>query len=114
MNTAAPAISGTAQRTQVLSASSGSWNGVGDVLGYQWQRSADAGATWTNIAGATTAAYTLAAADEGDNIRVLVTATNPDGSAAAGSAADDGRPGGAAGEHGGTDGRSARRVSAPR
>ncbi|MHB1834928.1 MAG: hypothetical protein ACYCXW_08175, partial [Solirubrobacteraceae bacterium] len=86
VDTAVPQITGTAQRTITLTTSSGSWNGVGNTLAYQWQRSADNGTTWTDIAGATTAAYTLAVADEGDEVRAVVTATNPDGTAAASSA----------------------------
>lgn len=35
----------------------------GDVSGYQWQTSTDGGATWSNLAGATQATYTRAAAD---------------------------------------------------
>ena len=86
VNTAPPVILGTAQRTATLSASAGAWSGAGVTVIYQWQRSPDAGTTWTAIAGATTAAYTLTAADEGDIVRVLVTATDPDGSVATGSA----------------------------
>ncbi len=86
VNTAPPVVSGTPQRTATLNATSGSWNGAGVTVGYQWQRSADSGTTWTDIAAATRAAYTVAAADEGDVIRALVTATNADGSVAAGSA----------------------------
>jgi hypothetical protein len=86
VNTAPPLLVGAAQRTSTLTATSGTWSGVGDVLAYQWERSADGGATWTNIADATTTAYTLAAADEDDVVRLLVTAVNPDGTVAAGSA----------------------------
>ena len=80
VNTAAPALSGTPQRTATVSASQGTWGGVGNTYGYQWQRSTDSGSTWTNIAGATANSYALVAADENANVRVLVTATNPDGS----------------------------------
>ncbi len=86
VNTAPPVVTGTPQRTATLSATSGSWNGAGVTVAYQWQRSADSGTTWTDIAGASRAAYTVAAADEGDVVRVRVTATNADGSVAAGSA----------------------------
>ena len=86
VNTAPPLISGAAQRSITLTTSTGAWNGVGNVMAYQWQRSVD-GSTWTNIAGATTAAYTLATADEGDYVRILVTATNPDGAVGQASAA---------------------------
>ena len=81
-NTVAPTISGTAQRTDTLTlTSAGTWGGSGDTYTYQWQRSAD-GATWTSIAGATSANYSLVAADDGDHVRILVTASNPDGSRA--------------------------------
>ena len=53
---------------------------------YQWQRRAPAGAS-VNIAGATGATYTLDAADVGAEIRLRVTATNPDGTLSATSAA---------------------------
>ncbi len=79
VNTAAPTLLGTPQRTATLTGTSGAWTGAGNVLTYQWQRSADGGTTWTNISGAGTSAYTLSTADEGDNVRLLVTATNPDG-----------------------------------
>ncbi len=86
VNTAPPVVTGTPQRTATLNATSGAWNGAGVTVGYQWQRSADSGTTWTDIAGATRAAYTVAAAEEGDVVRVLITATNADGAVAAPSA----------------------------
>ena len=49
-----------------------------NTLAYQWQRSPD-GSTWTDIAGATSAAYELTAADVGAKVRLLVSASNPDG-----------------------------------
>src|ERR1700759_3371844 len=87
VNTAAPVVAGTPQRTAILNASSGSWAGAGVTVAYQWQRSADSGTTWTDIAGAVKAAYTVAAPDEGDVVRVLVTATDAEGSVAAPGAA---------------------------
>jgi hypothetical protein len=77
-STTAPVLTGTTQRTYVLTTSRGSWNGAGNAYSYQWQRSFD-GAAWTTIAGASGATYTLAAADDGAWVRALVTATNPDG-----------------------------------
>ena len=50
---------------------------------YQWQRCDAAGATASTIAGATGTTYTLTAADVGSTIRVVVTATNAGGIAAA-------------------------------
>ena len=81
VNTAVPTISGTAQRGITLSSTPGSWNGLANTYGYQWQRSTDGGTTWTAIAGATATSYTLAVADETATVRLLVTATNADGSA---------------------------------
>jgi len=83
----APSISGTAARGSTLSASPGTWTPAGTSYAYQWQRSANGGSTWTKIAGATAATYTLAVADEKDQIDVVVSATNSHGSAAAQSAA---------------------------
>jgi hypothetical protein len=80
-NTTAPVLTGTTQRTYQLSVARGSWNGTGNTYTYQWQRSADGSTGWTTIAGATSATYTLAPADEGDWVRALVTAVNPDGTA---------------------------------
>ena len=86
VDTAVPQITGAAKRTETLTTSSGTWSGAGDSLSYQWQRSADGGSTWTSIAGATEVAYTLGIGDEGDVVRAVVTATNPDGSVVASSA----------------------------
>jgi hypothetical protein len=52
-------------------------SGIGDadglgVLAYQWLQSADGGTSWTPIAGATAATYTLGAADLGTLLRASV------------------------------------------
>ena len=86
VNTSLPTFQGVARRGNTLSSNPGVWSGSGNTLSFQWQRSAD-GTTWTNITGATNANYTVGVADEGDALRVLVTALNPDGTAAAPSAA---------------------------
>jgi hypothetical protein len=44
------------------------------VDSYQWQLSSDGGATWTNIAGATTNTYTQQSSDAGKKIRVQIIA----------------------------------------
>ena len=87
VNTTPPSLTGTAQRTGTLAAGPGVWSGVGNAYAYQWQRSTDGGVTWTAIGGATTTAYTLGVADEGTRLRIVVTATNPDGSVSVASAA---------------------------
>lgn len=83
--TGAPVISGSARQGQVLRATSGAWS-PGGGSSYQWQRSTNGGGSWAKIAGATRSAYTLAAADVGARIDVVVTATNGYGTAAAASA----------------------------
>ncbi|MGA2013564.1 MAG: C1 family peptidase [Solirubrobacteraceae bacterium] len=83
-NAALPTISGTLKVASKLTATTGTWSGVGNTYSYQWQRY---GTSWSNISGATSSTYTLASADSGDTIRVVVTATNPDATVGADSAA---------------------------
>lgn len=87
VNMLSPAFTGNARRGSVLTAVPGTWGGVGNAFAYQWQRSGDGGTTWAPIAGADRAEYELAAGDVGGIVRVLVTATNPDGTASRASAA---------------------------
>ncbi|MEM6660622.1 MAG: Ig-like domain-containing protein [Pseudomonadota bacterium] len=81
---APPKITGSAQIGQVLSAVPGLW--VYDPIAgdptqsWQWQRSG------ADIAGATGATYTVAAADDGETLRVLETQTNTQGQRSAASA----------------------------
>jgi hypothetical protein len=79
-------ISGSPVHGQTLRFSS-AWSVPGTAWGYAWRRSTDGGATWTNIAGATGAAYTLASADIGTRIDVVVTSSNAYGSVSSTSAA---------------------------
>lgn len=61
----------------------------GNPLGIQWQVSTDAGATWTNISGATSASYTATAvtsAMNGNRYRAVITAAPCVGSTNSGSA----------------------------
>ncbi|MGO9961445.1 MAG: hypothetical protein ACLP50_36640 [Solirubrobacteraceae bacterium] len=84
VNQTRPSVSGTAQEGSVLSASAGSWTGVGNVYSYEWQRSTDSGQTWAPIA--TGSSYTPGAGDLGAELEVLVSAANAQGSATAASA----------------------------
>jgi hypothetical protein len=79
-----PSVTGTAKRTLTLTASPGTWSPAGATFTYKWQR--DTGSGFADIAGATTSAYTLVAADVGATVRVHVTATNVDGAGTATSA----------------------------
>ena len=87
-NWSAPTVSGTARRTATLTATPGTWTGIGNEYAYQWQRRVST--TWTDIAGATGTSYTLDSADVGAQIRVRVTATNPDGTIERGERGDRG------------------------
>jgi hypothetical protein len=83
-NTTPPQITGTASQGQVLTATDGTWSGTPPAFARQWRR-CDAG-TCTDIGGATSSTYQLAAADVGKTVLVRVTATNPAGSESADSA----------------------------
>ena len=80
LNTAAPAISGTAKQGETLSASSGSWSGSSNTYTYQWLRCSDSGGSCSDIGSATANTYTAGSSDAGSTIRVRVTATNASGS----------------------------------
>ncbi len=86
VNTSPPAISGSAQQGQSLSASTGAWTNSPTGYAYQWQDCDSGGANCIPIAAATGASYLLAAADVGHTIRVQVTASNGGGSGSATSA----------------------------
>ena len=90
-NTVAPAITGTPQRTKDLSATRGTWTGPDNLYAYQWQR--DFGEGYVDIEGATGASYTLLVADVDALVRVVVTATNPDGTIMEASEPTDARAG---------------------
>lgn len=81
---ARPAISGTPQQGQTLTASNGSWSGEPSSYLYQWQDCA--GSSCSDIAGADSASYRVGAADDGSQLDVVITATNATGSAVASSA----------------------------
>ena len=100
VNLTPPTVTGTPQRTMTLTASQGTWLGADNTYIYQWQRSTDQGATWTPIVGANAVSYTLQTADENANIRVFITAANPDGGAGSPSPATPAIQPARAGEHG--------------
>jgi hypothetical protein len=83
-NTGAPTISGTPQEGQTLTATTGSWTSSSNTTyAYQWQRCNATGAACANIVGATAQTYVVTTADVGNTLRVVVTATNADGSSSA-------------------------------
>jgi hypothetical protein len=88
VNTSPPAISGTPQAGKTLTASTGTWTGSQPIsYSYQWQRCDTSGAGCSPVAGATSASYPVTSTDVGSTMRVVVTATNANGSANAASAA---------------------------
>src|SRR5207249_8742170 len=86
-NTALPAISGSAQEGQTLTASNGSWSGGPTSYAYQWQRCNSSGGSCAAITGATAQTYTVASADVGATLRVAVTASNSGGASSPASSA---------------------------
>ena len=86
VNTAPPAITGTSQVGQTLTASTGTWTNSPTSFAYQWLRCNGGGNSCDAVANATQSTYTLVAADVGSTMRVRVTATNADGSNSAQSA----------------------------
>lgn len=80
VNTVLPAISGTVDIGQTLTATNGTWTNSPSGYTYQWKRNGVA------IVGATANTYTLTASDPGTTITVTVTATNAGGATAATSA----------------------------
>ena len=86
-DTTLPSISGTARDFRALSAAHGTWSGSGSIsYAYQWRRCNESGSNCTNIAGADSSEYRLTPEDIGKKVRVVVTASDSEGSASATSA----------------------------
>ena len=73
----------------MMTTSNGTWTGNPTSYGYQWQDCNSAGASCTNISGATSSAYTLAASDVGSTVRSVVDACNTANCGSADSAASN-------------------------
>ncbi|HUA74052.1 MAG TPA: LamG-like jellyroll fold domain-containing protein [Solirubrobacteraceae bacterium] len=75
-----PSLSGTPLVGYTLTAAPGEWSAHGKpTLSYQWERCDAYGEGCEAIGSATTADYTLAEADAGSTLRVLVSATDQEG-----------------------------------
>jgi len=85
-NTAPPTISGTPKVGQMMTSDPGSWSANPTSFAYQWQRCDADIAACSNLAGATSKTYLVPLADLGYRLRVVVTAHNAKGTAAATSA----------------------------
>jgi len=72
-------LSGTAEEDQSLSTTLVDTDGVSGTVTYTWQRSADGVSGWSDIAGATTASYTLVDADVGQYLRAIADYTDDQG-----------------------------------
>jgi len=83
VNSLLPAVSGIAQVGETLTALEGVWSGA-PTFTYQWQEDS---AGWADISGATSRTYDPVVGSVGNPLRVIVTATNTEGSASATSAA---------------------------
>jgi hypothetical protein len=78
--TAAPAITGTLQQGQKLTASSGTWTSGGTIAyAYQWYRCDANGAHCSSIHGSTKSTYTAVAKDVGQTLGLTVRATDATG-----------------------------------
>jgi hypothetical protein len=79
-STGQPAVTGTLEVGQVLTATTGSWTDPGSNItsyAYQWQRCLQY--TCTDIDGATASTYTLTQSDLDEQMDVVVTATDASG-----------------------------------
>ena len=84
VNTAPPTVSGVMRPGAVLTANAGAWLNSPTAFLIQWQRAV--GSDWATIPGAVGPSYLAVPADAGAALRVVVTATNEDGSAIVASA----------------------------
>jgi hypothetical protein len=74
---ARPVVSGTPADGRTLTTTTGEWTGTEPIsYAYQWRRCDVDGLNCVSIEGATSASYTLAAADIGFTVRARVIATN--------------------------------------
>jgi hypothetical protein len=80
INTGAPAVSGTAQEGQSVSATIGSWSNSPTSYSYQWE---GCSSSCSDISGATSPSYILQPSDVGNTVEVVVTAANDGGSGSA-------------------------------
>jgi hypothetical protein len=78
-NTAAPAISGTAQEGSTLTGSNGTWTNSPTKFTYAWLRCDSKGNSCATINGATKNTYVLASGDVNTTLRFRVTASNSAG-----------------------------------
>jgi hypothetical protein len=82
-NTSTPEVIGLAVVGEFLDSTTGNWTGAQPITyAYQWQLCNSGGADCRDIAGARAATVRVEAAHVGGTLRVVVTASNPDGARA--------------------------------
>ena len=87
-NTSPPAISGTAQEGQTLTADKGVWTGTEPIVyTFEWQSCNTGGGNCATIGNATNTSYTVTKAEVGATLRFVVAAKNADGTLTATSVA---------------------------
>ena len=89
-NTSPPTISGTTQEGSTVTVAPGSWAGTpAPKFSFQWQRCVGTGGGCADVSGATSTSFTLGSADVAHTLRVVVTASNGNGSSSATTAETD-------------------------
>jgi hypothetical protein len=83
VNVTPPSISGKVEVGSLLTAASGTWTGKALKYAYQWLRCDSSGASCRTITAAGVQTYSVSTADAGATVRVIVTSSNRNGSAAA-------------------------------
>jgi hypothetical protein len=82
-NTSLPSIAGSARDGSILTANNGRWTGSPTSFAYQWERCDGQGGACGHIGGADGLRYTVVSADVGHRLRIVVSATNADGTGSA-------------------------------
>ena len=77
--TAAPSISGSLEVGSTLTATQGTWSGSPSSVSFAWSRCDASGNSCATIDGATSSTYKITEAGAGATLRVVVAATNGDG-----------------------------------
>ncbi|MGA1361546.1 MAG: glycine-rich domain-containing protein [Ilumatobacteraceae bacterium] len=87
-NSSLPTVSGTVRNGEIITGTQGTWTGYpAPTFTFKWRRASSASGAYSDIAGATSATYTLTDEDVGRYLKFEVTATNASGAVSQASAA---------------------------